>query len=110
MKKYLKRGNTWTPTLTVTEDDEAYDCTGYTAKLWIKQTLKETAAEIAELTISWTDQAGGVGYFNLTHAQSAAMTGRYWYEVILYETASNTVVKTLIQNRLIVRETLEADL
>jgi len=106
MKKYLKQGNTWIPILTVTDDDEPFNCTGYTAKLWIKETLKETAPEIQELDIDWIDQAGGIGYFYLAEEISAAMLGRYWYDVILYETVGNTVVKTLIQDRLIVRETL----
>jgi len=110
MKKYLKQGDTWTPTLTVTEDGEAMDCTGYTAKMWIKAQLKESAPELFGLDINWTDQAGGIGYFAFTHAMSATLLGRYWYEIKLIETTSNTVVKTLIQDRLIMRETLEADL
>jgi len=105
--KYLKKGNTWIPTLTVTDDDEPFNCTGYTAKLWIKTTLKETAPEIRVLDITWTDQAGGVGFFNLMHEMSINLLGRYWYEIILYEEISNDVVRTLIQDRLIVRETLE---
>ena len=110
MKKYLKQGDTWTPILTVTEDGEPLDCCIYTAKMWIKAQLRETAPELFELDVSWTDQSGGIGYFNLTHAQSVTLLGNYWYEVKLYEIASNTVVATLIQNKLIVRETLEADL
>jgi len=110
MKKYLKQGNTWIPTLTVTENSEAYDCTGLTAKLWIKEILKETAPEIQELDITWIDQAGGIGFFNLTHEMSITLLGRYWYEVILYEQLGLDIVKTLIQNRLIIGTTLEADL
>jgi len=110
MKKYLKQGDTWTPILTVTEDGAAMNCTGYTAKMWIKAQLRETAPELFELDVNWTDQAEGIGYFAFTHAMSATLLGSYWYEVKLVETASNTVVRTLIQNRLIVRTTLEADL
>ena len=93
----------------MTDNGEVFNCTGYTAKLWIKTTLKETAPEIYELDITWTDQAGGIGFFNLMHEMSRLLLGRYWYEVKLIETASNTVVRTLIQDRLIVRETLKVD-
>jgi len=110
MKKYLKQGDTWTPILMVTEDGAAMNCTGYTAKMWIKAQLRESATELFELDINWTDQAGGIGYFSFIHAMSVTLLGRYWYEVKLIETASNTVVRTLIQNRFIVRTTLEDDL
>jgi len=110
MKININRGDTWRPILTITEDEEPMDCTDYTVKLWIKETLKETAPEIQELDIDWIDQAGGVGIFYLTHEMSVDMLGRYQYEVVLYEQLSLDVVKTLIQNKLIVRETLEVDL
>jgi len=115
MKKYLKQGDTWTPELTITEIDEdgvetAYDCIGCIAKMWIKAQLRETAPELFELDVNWTDQAGGIGYFSFTHAMSVTLLGRYWYEVILYEELGLDIVKTLIQNRLIIGTTLEADL
>lgn len=110
MSYYIKRGNTWIPELVITQGDEAFDCTGYTAKLWIKETLKEISPEIQELDINWTDQANGLGYFTLTHAMSSNMLGKYWIEVILYYETTFEVVRTLIQDRLIIRETLEVNL
>ena len=110
MKKYLKRGDTWIAELNVTENDEAMDCTGYTAKMWIKAELKESSPELFELDINWTNQVGGIGYFSFTHAMSITLLGRYWYEIKLIEEVSNEIVQTLIQDRLIIRETLEMNL
>jgi len=110
MNKKLKPGQTWTPILTVTEDGEPLDCCIYTAKMWIKAQLRETAPELFGLDVNWIDQTGGIGYFSFTYAMSATLLGRYWYEVILYEELGLDIVKTLIQNRLIIGTTLEADL
>ena len=110
-KEKLKQGDTWTPIITFYDNGIAMDCTGYTSKLWIKASLEEPTEELFELTILWTDQDSGVGYFSFTHAQSITLpVGSYWYEIKLYESTSNTVVKTVIQDQLIVEEVLEKDL
>lgn len=110
MSYYLKRGDTWTPTVEVTEDGEAVDCTGYNIKCWIKETLKETAAEIHELDINWTDQSSGEGYFSLTHEQSSNLLGRYWIQIVMYYETDNSIVRTLLQDKLIIRESLEINI
>lgn len=109
MNYYITRGNTWLPVLEITDNGEPMDCSDYNCKLWIKETLKETAPEIQEISITWTDQSGGVGYFNITETMSDNLLGRYWIEVILYKT-DYSIIETLIKTRLIVRETLEKDL
>lgn len=110
MKKYLKRGNTWEPYLVITDDGEEMDCTGYVVKLWVKEKLCSSAPEILELNIVWIDQPIGTGFFEIVHEDSINLLGRYWYEIILYEELSLDVVATLVQNKLIVRESLKINL
>jgi len=110
MNKKLKPGQTWTPILTVTEDGEPLDCCIYTAIMIFKRTKSETETAIKTLTINWTDQDGGVGYFSLDYETSKAFTKMYWHQVILYETASMTVVQPFGIYKLIMEPTLEKDL
>jgi len=115
MNKKLKPGQTWIPILRVYDVDEngtetARDCTGETAVLIFKRSKDETADEIKRLTINWTDQSSGVGYFCLDYTTSKAFTKMYWLQVILYETASMSVVQPFGIYKLIMEPTLEKDL
>lgn len=105
------RGNTWSPILSVKDDDgNAIDCADYTAKMWIKRGLDVREEVIHELDILWSDRKGGIGNFKLTHDMSKSMLGKYWVETILYKTLDNSVVESLIQDKLIVTETLNVNL
>ena len=115
MNKKLKPGQTWNPILRVydvaeDETETARDCTGETAVWIFKRSKDETAAEIKRLTVNWTDQSSGVGYFSLDYETSKALTSNYWHQVILYETASMTVVQPFGIYKLIMEPTLEKDL
>jgi len=115
MNKKLKPGQTWYPILKVydvAEDgtETARDCTGETAILIFKRSKDETETAIKTLTINWTDQDGGVGYFSLDYETSKAFTSNYWHQVILYETASQTIVQPFGIYKLIMEPTLEKDL
>jgi len=115
MNKKLKPGQTWYPILRVydiAEDgtETARDCTGETAIMIIKRTLSESETAIKKLTIAWDDQESGVGYFSLDYTTSKAFTKMYWHQVILYETASMTVVQPFGIYKLVMEPTLEKDL
>ena len=52
MAKELYQGETWAPTIAITQDGAAFDCTAYTVKMYIKGSLSESAE--AEATIDIT--------------------------------------------------------
>ena len=115
MNKKLKPGEVWYPIFRVydvAEDktETARNCTGETAIWIIKRTQSETEDDIKRLTINWIDQSGGVGYFSLDYETSKTFTGNYYHQVILYETASMTVVESFDIYKLTMVPTLEKDL
>jgi len=115
MNKKLKPGQTWYPRIRVYDEDEdgnrtARDCTGETIKMIIKRTKSETETAIETLTINWTDQESGDGYFYLPYATSKGFTGSYWHQRILYKTADMSVVQPFDIYKLTMDETLEKDL
>lgn len=115
MNKKLKPGQTWYPIVRFYDEDEAHnltarDCTGETAVLFLKRTASETADSVEEITISWTDQSGGVGYFAFPYEMTKDFTNKYWYQYILYETASMTVVEPSDLYKITMVPTLEKDL
>jgi len=115
MNKHLKPGQTWYPEIKIYDEDAsgnrtARDCTGETIILIIKRTQSETEIAIETLTINWTDQESGEGYFVFDYETTKELTGTYWYQVILYEITTMTVVQPFDIYKLIMNPTLEKDL
>ena len=109
--KTLNQGDTWTPDITITQDSAAFDCTAYTVKMHIKASASESADDVKVLTASWTDQSAGEGYFTFTHGESKALTLRtYYYQIKLYTTADNTIVRSWDIEKLKIIEPLEKDI
>lgn len=107
--KRLKRGDTWNPTVQVKENGSAKDCTGFDMDLIIKEELKETAPEIKNYSINWTDINNGIGDFTLAYADSKLLVPKdYYMEFKLYNSGP-TIVKTLKQMILRISESLEKD-
>jgi hypothetical protein len=111
MMKTLFRGDTWTPTITVTQDDAAYDCTDYTVKMHVKATQSESADDVLVLVASWSDRSGGEGYFTLTHEESEELSIRtYYYQIKIYTSADNALVRSWDIEKLKILEPLEKDI
>jgi hypothetical protein len=110
----LTHGDTWTPTIMLFSDEEkttAFDATGYVMKCHIKVKLEEDATEILVLNGVWTTQDEGIGYVNMTHAQSLNLRVKdYYFQIKIYVAVDNSVVKTPKQGVLRVIETLEKDI
>jgi hypothetical protein len=84
VRKY--QGNSWDPAVVITSDGVAKDCTGLDCVLIIKRDDLINASAVILVAITWTNQAGGLGTFAVTPAQTLALeTISYSYEVILYD-------------------------
>jgi len=115
MNKHLKPGQTWYPIVKIYDEDAdgnrtARDCTGETIILIIKRTKSETETAIETLTVNWTDQESGEGYFSFEYDTTKSFTSSYWYQRILYKEADMSVVQPFGIYKLIIDETLEKDL
>lgn len=113
MKTYtLKRGDTWNPTLELYQDKAKtirFNAAGYSGKCYIKEVLDEDHPTVVEMSISWTDQANGIGTVSLSYANSLKLRiHKYIYEFKIY-TAANAIRKTVDQGYLDVVEVLEKD-
>ena len=110
MAERIRQGETWKYEVVITEDGDTMNCLGHTCKMWIKRIPEESVDNIQLLTINWTDRSSGEGYFQLTHDMSKEMLGLYWFQVILYETDSKSLVQSLKWDKLVIGITLEKDL
>ena len=109
----LKRGDTWNPTIRLFSDKKktvTFDATGFTGKCHIKESMVETAPNILELNITWSDISNGVGSVTMTHAQSLTLMVREYFAQFKVYNATNTIVKTPAQGTLPVVEVLEKDI
>ena len=112
----IYQGDTWKPAIAVKSVDattlveSAFNCTGYTAYLLIKTGFNETLAAVNKITVTWSAQSTGAGYFNCTNAISKLLENkRYAYEVKLQKDDASEVY-TLDQGYLTVAPALEKDL
>ena len=104
-------GNTWNPSIAITEDDVAKNCANLTCKLILKKGVVETLDALFTLSISWLSQAGGTGSFTLTNAQSKTLSALssypYWVKLYL---ADGSFYKDIANGSLFITESSDKDL
>lgn len=106
----IPQGNSWNPSIAITEDGTAKNCASHSCKLVIKKGFEESLDTLYTLVIAWISQSGGTGSFNLTNAQSKALTAglSYAYEGFLYK-SDGSYNKTVCKGILYITDSLDKD-
>jgi len=114
---YLRRGDTWNPTLRVYQDKaktQVFDASDYSAKCILKEELDAEHPSVVEMDVTWTDAANGIGTVALSHSDSLKLRiHKYIYEFKVYDDSSSGVAefqKTVEQGYLNVVEVLKTTL
>jgi hypothetical protein len=97
----IDQGSDFNIDLTVKEDGSVKDLTGYSARAQMRS-KKSDASAAATFTCTVTDASGGVIKMSLPNSTSSALTaGRYYYDLEIY-TASDAIVKRLLEGEVTV--------
>lgn len=104
-------GATWNPSIAITEDGSAKNCTNLSCRCVIKESEAEEVIAKYSLNISWTNQAGGLGEFTLTNIQSKLLTigSKYPYQVWLYK-SDGTFNKLISEGIILIGPSLDKDI
>lgn len=102
IRKYY--GESWTPAAVIKSNGVAKDCTGLDAILVIKRDNLNDASLILSTSITWTNQASGLGTFSITTTQALTLEKiSYYFEAILY---GGTYRRTIKKGRLDIQNSL----
>jgi hypothetical protein len=102
IRKY--HGESWTPAAVIKSNGVAKDCTGLDAILVIKRDNLNDASLILSSSITWTNQASGLGTFSITTTQALTLEKiSYYFEAILY---GGTYRRTIKKGRLDIQNSL----
>jgi hypothetical protein len=111
---YLRRGDTWNPTIEVYSDTlftTPRDVSDYGAKCYVKEGLAAELPAVVEMDVVWSDEANGIGSPSLSHADSLKLRiHKYVFEIKVYDDSSSGVAelqKTVFQGYLDVTEVLK---
>jgi len=97
----IYKGNAFTLPVTVTDEDGlAFNLTGYTMKMSVKENYADTDAnaKIGPLTATVTTPTSGIGTFTITTAHTANLENRsYVYDVELVKSETVGEVTTITE-------------